>query len=706
MLHRPLLRCSLAALGLAFATGSALAESPPAGPQVAGQLLRQHCTRCHGAEQQESELRLDKLDMDIAYGKDSAVWHAVAERLMLGEMPPAGQPRPSPHTAGRVIAWLKPELAKAGHDLADAERKIALPQHGNQVDHDALFAAGTQVLAASPARIWRNSPQIYSAWSSRLTKNRTSISQPFSASSAEGIKDYAALFTIDEPTIAQLLRNAQSIVELQVHAAGGIKEIKSVVLAKESPSGETVDGAIRKEFQLVLQREPTAEELARFASLAEKNVASGGQETGMKATLAAVFLLPEALYRLELGGGEADEHGRRTLATRELALAIGLALSDAGPDGRLLKAAEEGRLATTADVQREVDRLLKDPKFQKPRIMRFFDEYFEYTAAADVFKDLNRGEWRPEILIGDTRNLIQRILDEDRDVLKRLLTTRESFVNYRLDAKLGPQPARIANKKDNKPPDPKKPPKPRTMEYSDLYNMPDDWEFVSQQPINLPADQRAGILTQPSWLAAFATNNENHAIRRGKWIRERLLGSPIPDLPITVDAQLPDAPEKSLRERMEITKQAYCWQCHQKMNPLGLAFESYDYLGRHRTEEPVVDLEATAANVDKNGKPKGNVLREVAIDSTLKLEGSGETSLDGEYATAVELIDKLADSPRVRQVFVRHAFRYWLGRNETLDDAATLVAADQAYVNSGGSMNALIASLLASDSFLYRKYVP
>ena len=62
-----------------------------------------------------------------------------------------------------------------------------------------------------------------------------------------------------------------------------------------------------------------------------------------------------------------------------------------------------------------------------------------------------------------------------------------------------------------------------------------------------------------------------------------------------------------------------------------------------------------------------------------------------------------ADSHLVRQVFVRHAFRYFMGRNETLRDASTLRRADLAYVKSEGSMKALIISLLTSDSFLYRK---
>ena len=82
---------------------------------------------------------------------------------------------------------------------------------------------------------------------------------------------------------------------------------------------------------------------------------------------------------------------------------------------------------------------------------------------------------------------------------------------------------------------------------------------------------------------------------------------------------------------------------------------------------------------------------------------SGEEGLDGKVETAFELVHRLAGSTRVRQSFVRHAFRYWMGRNETFDDSPTLIAADEAYTKNGGSMKALIASLLSSDSFLYRK---
>ena len=106
----------------------------------------------------------------------------------------------------------------------------------------------------------------------------------------------------------------------------------------------------------------------------------------------------------------------------------------------------------------------------------------------------------------------------------------------------------------------------------------------------------------------------------------------------------------------------------------------FDHFGRWRTKEL--------------GKP---------VDTTGAITNSGVQGLDAKVSDAVAMLHRLADSPRVRQVFVRHAFRYFMGRNETLHDASTLRQADQVYVKSGGSMKSLIISLLTSDSFLYRK---
>lgn len=198
--------------------------------------------------------------------------------------------------------------------------------------------------------------------------------------------------------------------------------------------------------------------------------------------------------------------------------------------------------------------------------------------------------------------------------------------------------------------------------------------------VRLPAHQRMGILTHPNWLVAHSDAMDNHAILRGKWIRERLLGGAIADVPITVDAMLPDEPKETLRHRMRVTREESCWKCHRKMDPLGLPFEMFNHAGLFRTSEL--------------GKP---------VNTKGEITHSGEAALDGSVNNALEMIEKLSRSERVKQVFVRHAFRYWMGRNETINDAPVLQDAYKAYEESGGSMKALLISLLTSDAFLYRR---
>lgn len=82
---------------------------------------------------------------------------------------------------------------------------------------------------------------------------------------------------------------------------------------------------------------------------------------------------------------------------------------------------------------------------------------------------------------------------------------------------------------------------------------------------------------------------------------------------------------------------------------------------------------------------------------------SGDPNLDGPVENAIDMIRKLAASEGVVHVFVRHAFRFWMGRNETIHDAPVLQAAHKAYRDKGGSMKALIKSLVTSDASLYRK---
>ena len=145
--------------------------------------------------------------------------------------------------------------------------------------------------------------------------------------------------------------------------------------------------------------------------------------------------------------------------------------------------------------------------------------------------------------------------------------------------------------------------------------------------------------------------------------------------------------------------QQECWKCHEYMNPLGLPFEMYDDFGRFRTEE---SIEAPENVVGKHLK-HFNLYKTLPVDPSGELRGTGDPKLDGEVKDALDLIDRIAKSDRARQSIIRHAFRFYMGRNETMSDSQTLIDADNAYMQSGGSFKSVILSLLTSDSFIYRK---
>ena len=229
------------------------------------------------------------------------------------------------------------------------------------------------------------------------------------------------------------------------------------------------------------------------------------------------------------------------------------------------------------------------------------------------------------------------------------------------------------------------------------------WDYPVEQPFKI--ENRKGLLTHPAWLIAHSGNFQTDPIRRGRWIREKLLAGRVPDVPITVDAQVPEDPHKTFRERVvSVTEKAECWKCHQHMNPLGLTFEAFDDFGRYRLDEPLESPENLIARAKK--KNGADTYQTRPVSTIGALEGTSDPNLDGPVQDPFELIDRLAKSDRVRQSIIRHVFRFFMGRNEMLSDAQTLIDADNAYVDNGGSFKAVVVSLLTSDSFMYRKADP
>jgi mono/diheme cytochrome c family protein len=525
-------------------------------------LLAKKCGDCHQEDKAEGQLDLLTLDPDLKQSSSAARWAMVVEKVTAREMPPKEGTPLTDAEFKALTNWIAAEMKRSGKHLARREAY----NNGNKIPHHMLFDPQQSAPLDAPPRIRTVSPEIYSTYLRDLTKGTESlVGQPFSPGGKSTFKDMY-LPKVDEPVTAQILSNALALVERQTGFTREGKVLKPRLGAQKdflpfvdetAPLGDAeIERAINMQFARVLEREPTSEELQRYAAFMKKNVAEAGRVAGVRYSLAAVFLLPEGIFRYELGTGPVDDKGRVRLSPQEIATVISLGLTDDRPTSWLITMANKGELDTQEGVGLAVRRLLEDPKLAKPRILRFFREYFGYENAADVFKETKDMPGHdPRALIEDTDRLIIYILEQDKQVLRELLTTNKAFVMYKGAAESKQKRAEaLAKFEEDKKKNPekfkdKKPNLPGRAVY-ESYNLAD---FPDEQPVELPKEQRAGILTQPSWLIAWSTADDNHAILRGKWVRERLLGGVVPDIPITVDAQLPDAPHQTLRERMLVT---------------------------------------------------------------------------------------------------------------------------------------------------------
>ncbi len=577
-------------------------------------------------------------------------------------------------------------------------------------------------------------------------------------------------------------------------------------------SDEKALGELVEELYLkILERKPTAEETQEEVALTKTYIEAQGQQEGIAKLIETLTLSSELVYRGELGQGPTDEHGRQMMSPRDASYALAFALTDNSPDEELAKAAASGRLNTREDYHREVTRMLAkrdqfyviDETVQKAgfnasitntpiRKLRFFREFFGYTAAMTIFKDNERfnAAWSKYDdvkgrLVDEADMLVDHILQNDKNVFEELLTTEKFYVYHSGDNEAMKASADRLRKiydyfkvydwenfteeelfkhwefinemkmmgtvfpnflkdkrkkgwvrsfktlmtsytfrfgKDQKSGAPydaiamaywhkgeaatRTGSRMRGEAVGRLFNIDyTNWDYPTTQPAKLP--NRKGMLTHPAWLIAHSLNLETDPVRRGKWVREKLLAGTIPDVPITVDAVVPEDHHRTLRMRLEEkTSDNYCWKCHERMNPLGITFEIFDDFGRFRTEERLEHPDNILKPATKerglhiDGRPTYKTL---PVDAKGALTGTGDESLDGEVRDALDLAGRLGKSTRVRQSIIRHAFRYFMGRNEKLSDSKTLIDAEKVYLENEGSFDAVIASLLTSDSFIYRK---
>ncbi len=429
--------------------------------------------------------------------------------------------------------------------------------------------------------------------------------------------------------------------EVSTVAAG---ELNAIVPCDPSASG-CVEQFVASFGRRALRRPLTDAEIETYASLAGDDAPADR----VRLAISAILQSPYFLYHLELslpdtGAGAGDVV---PLDSYELASRLSFFLWDSVPDDALLDAAQDGSLEDMDTLEAQAERLLHDPRAREA-VAAFHEQWLGLDELEALSKDpavypAFDIELR-EAMRTETRRFSSTVVLSGDGKLETLLTAPYSYLE-------GP--------------------------LYELYGVEPGDEAIGE-PVALPPGQRAGLLTQASFLAAHAHTNQSGPIQRGATVRSNLLCTPPPPPPPDVNAIPPDpAPDATTREIFEQhTNDPACSGCHVLIDGIGLAFEGYDGIGAYRELQ--------------NG---------LAVDQSGNLVG---TDVDGEFEGVVELATMLADSEDVRQCVTRQWFRYAFGRVEADQDSCSLDVLDQAFESSGHDVRALLLHIIRTDAFRYR----
>ncbi|HWF11597.1 MAG TPA: DUF1592 domain-containing protein [Bryobacteraceae bacterium] len=316
-------------------------------------------------------------------------------------------------------------------------------------------------------------------------------------------------------------------------------------------------------------RQPVSEkDLTRLMAFYATARGSDDFEAGIEAALQRILASPKFVFRFE--HDPTDRPPVHRISDAELASRLSFFLWSTIPDDELLKLAAQSKLSDPAVLDREVHRMLADPKAQA-LTANFAGQWLHLrnipnvSPNSDLFPDFDDN--LRQAMRRETEMLFDSVVREDRNVLD-LLTADYTFVNERL---------------------------------AKHYGIPDIYGSRFRR-VPVASDARRGLLGEASILAVTSHAERTSPVVRGKFILENILGTPVPppppDVPLLKEAAEGERP-KTMREQMEEHRaNPACATCHKVMDPIGFALENFDAVGAWRAKDGVNAIDASGQLVD------------------------------------------------------------------------------------------------------------
>ena len=312
------------------------------------------------------------------------------------------------------------------------------------------------------------------------------------------------------------------------------------------------------------RRDVTDADLSGPLSFYEQGRKEAGFERGIELALRAILVSPKFVFRVERDPAGAKPGSIHRLSDFELASRLSFFLWSSIPDDDLLNAASSGRLRRPEELERQVRRMLADPR-SDALVHNFAGQWLHVRNINGTTPDKNLfPDFDDNLRQGFERELelfVESIIREDRNVID-LLTADHTFINERLARHYGIRHV-----------------------YGPRFRR-----------VTLTDDVRKGLLGKGGILLVTSHADRTSPVVRGKWILENLIGTPPAPPPADVPGFPDDDPRapQTVRARMERHRASpACAGCHRVMDPLGLALENFDAVGKWRTEEAGVKIDAS-----------------------------------------------------------------------------------------------------------------
>jgi len=487
-----------------------------------------------------------------------------------------------------------------------------------------------------------------------LLGDTTGPGKDFATDTLVGLFDNTATTqTVPELLAEQYLDSAATLAE-------GVTDVKGLAGCDPAASGSTgttcVKNFITKFGRRAFRRPLEADEVTRLQSVYDTAKAASDAQTGVRAVVAAALASPNFLFKPEFGAqtavGGVAAVGTQLVGQYEVAARLASFIWASVPDDMLLDAAQRNELKTKDQLSAQARRMITDQR-AKPAVAEFYRQWFGLDRIEKTSKDTTTypkfDDTLRAAMIEESKRYVDDVVWSGDAKLSTMLSANYSFVN-----------------------------KPLADLYGVTSGAPADANTFAK--VDLNPDQRAGVMTQGSVLAAYARPDQSSPVKRGQWVRVRMLCQDLPDPPANVP-QLPEPKDGiSNRERFAMhTNNPACSGCHNLIDGLGFGLEAYDGIGAWRTMD-----------------------QGVAVDDSGEITSTQD--IDGKYSGGTELAGLLAGSTQVRDCAPTQLLRYSLGRRDEPEDACSLSEVQAAFADSNGDLKELVIALTETDAFsMYRK---